>query len=266
MCVEAEGANMNRTPTGDEHLAAVRDDWMRAGLSTEPADRKKTEYAVLAAYESIGHGDGSHLFIWVDSPMAGVIASTFVGFALDEPLRPKLMKQVTDAISVNNAAAQTVRRRVDEQIWHRARAAVHKQVAAELETRHTDAAWQRKRDDIGNYAWDQVWQTVGDPMYGQYFDEDARASGALFEENLNGWADAMMEGQFSAGTMAQLEALGLLTGLDLTPFAGLQRIAHNCCWWWAFDTGAVLCEHPAKVEINGKKVSMDFRDGWRVGY
>jgi uncharacterized protein DUF6745 len=78
-------------------------------------------------------------------------------------------------------------------------------------------------------------------------------------------ADAMMEGQFSAGTMAQLDALCVLDGLDLEPFKGLQRIARNCCWWWAFDVGAVLCERPTKFEIDGERVTMEFRDGWRVG-
>lgn len=66
-----------------------------------------------------------------------------------------------------------------------------------------------QKEDIGNYAWDQV-QTIGDPIYSQGWEQDARRSGDLFEENLKPWADAMMEGQFSAGTMAQLEALNLL--------------------------------------------------------
>ncbi len=259
---------MNRTPTPDERelLDQVQRDWLRQGLSTTPAERKKTQWAVLSAYEAIGHGTGSHLFIWVDSPMTGVIASTFIGFALKEPLKPKLMKQLKTATSPNIPAAKEIRKAVDQQVWHKVRNAVHKQVAAELETREANAEWQRKKEDIGNYTWDQVWQTVGDPLYAQFFDEDARRSGGLFEENLKPWADAMMEGQFSAGTMAQLDALNLLTGLELAPFQGLQRIARNCCWWWPFDLGAVLCERPVKFEIDGKRVKLEFRDGWRVGY
>lgn len=58
--------------------------------------------------------------------------------------------------------------------------------------------------------------------------------------------DAMMEGQFSAGTMAQLDALNLVNDLDLEPLKGLQRIAQNTCWWWAFDVGAVFCERPRR--------------------
>ena len=91
-------------------------------------------------------------------------------------------------------------------------------------------AWRRKKKDIGNYAWDQVWQTIGDPIYSQGWEQDARRSGGLFEKNLKPWAHAMMEGQFSAGTIAQLDALSMLNGLDLEPFKGLQAIARNCGW------------------------------------
>jgi hypothetical protein len=259
---------VSRNPTEDERelLEQIQRDWLREGLSTKPAEREKTQWAAWSAFDEIGHGAGSQLYIWVDSPMAGVIASTFIGFALEEPLKPKLMKQLEDATSVNIPAAQQVRKDVDHQVWHLARKAVHKQVAAELETRDANADWQRKKEEVGNYTWHRVWETVGDPIYGQYFDEDARASGGLFEENLKPWADAMMEGQFSAGTMAQLDALSVLNGLDLEPFKGLQRIARNCCWWWPFDVGAVLCERPVTFEIDGKRVKMEFRDGWRVGY
>ena len=59
-------------------------------------------------------------------------------------------------------------------MWHKVRNAVHKQVAAELETREANADWQRMKKDIGNYTWDQVWQTIGDPLYSQGWEEDAR--------------------------------------------------------------------------------------------
>lgn len=258
---------MGRTPTDDEKelLASISEDWLREGLSTEPADREKTQWAAWSAFRAIGHGRGSHLYIWVDSPMAGVIASTFVGFALNESLKPKLTKQLKDATAPNIPAVREIRKAVDKTVWHKVRNAVHKQVAAELETREANAQWQRMKTDIGNYTWDQVWQTIGDPIYSQGWEQEARRSGGLFEENLKPWADAMMEGQFSAGTMAQLDALNLLDGLDLEPFSGLQRVARNCCWWWAFDVGAVLCERPTKIDINGNRVTMEFRDGWRVG-
>ena len=56
---------------------------------------------------------------------------------------------------------------IDQQVWRVARKAVHKQGAAEFETRSANVDWQRKKDDIGNYTSDQVWQTNGDPIYSQ---------------------------------------------------------------------------------------------------
>lgn len=37
---------MGRTPTDDEKelLASISEDWLREGLSTEPADREKTQW------------------------------------------------------------------------------------------------------------------------------------------------------------------------------------------------------------------------------
>ena len=48
------------------------------------------------------------------------------------------MKDLDTAISPNIAAAKRIRKDVDQQVWHRVRNAVHKQVAAELVTRAAD--------------------------------------------------------------------------------------------------------------------------------
>jgi hypothetical protein len=257
---------MGRMPTDEERelLATVRDDWIAEGLSTTPAEREKAQWAAWSAFREVGHGQGSHLYIWVDSPMAGVIAAAFIGFAIEPPLKPKLMKQLDDATSPNIPAANEIRKAVDKKVLP-VRKAVHRQISTELETRATNAQWQRWKEQIGNNTWNHVWETIGDPIYSQGWEQEARRSGPLFEENLKPWADQMMEGQFSAGAMAQLDALNLLDGLDLKPFAGLQKVARNCCWWWAFDVGAVLCERPTKIEVVGKRVTLEFRDGWTVG-
>jgi hypothetical protein len=172
---------------------------------------------------------------------------------------------VDAAVAVNNPAAQQIRHDVDATVW-RVRNAVHTQVAADLVTRANDPQWQRQNYEIGNYAWARVYDAIGDPGYTYLgFEDNARESEDIFEENLKPWADAMMEGQFSAGTMAQLDALNLLTGLNLAPFQGLQRIAQNCCWWWAYDSCRVVSERPTMISVDGDRVTMEFRDGWRVG-
>ena len=144
-------------------LASVREDWIRYGLSTEPADRNKVELAIRQAYRAVDPDDtGEPVTIWVDSPMAGVIASTSVGFAIREPMKPRLTTPMEAAIAVDVLAAQQIRRSVDDIVW-RAREAIHTQVAIELVTRGTDASWQQKRTQISGYAWHRVWERIGDP-------------------------------------------------------------------------------------------------------
>jgi hypothetical protein len=111
-----------------------------------------------------------------------------------------------------------------------------------------------------------VWYHIGDPGYGLMgFARQEEESDGLFEENLKSWQEIIMDGQFSAGTMAQLDALDLLTGLDLAPFEGLQRVAQNCSWWWPYQDCVVMCDRPAAASVDDGRVTMEFRDGWRVG-
>ena len=243
-------------------LSAVQDDWLRLGASTAPADRKKAELGSWEAYESIGEEVMPTLLIWVQSPLAGVLASTYVGFALGEQLKPRLMTPLEEALKPNVAAAHEIRRAIDQAVWHGLRDAVHRQVAADLSTRGPE--FERMKDDIGNYTWDQVWQEVGDPIYDHMFGKQAQASDGLFEENLQPWADSMMEGQFGAGMMAHLDALDVLGHADPEPFTGIRRVARSCCWWWAYDAGVIFCERPSRVEVSDKHVTMEFRDGWTV--
>jgi len=56
----------------------------------------------------------------------------------------------------------------------------------------------------------------------------------------------------------------VLPGLDVAQFDGIRRLASNCSWWWAYQLGAVLCERPARFEVFGKHVTIEFRDGWTV--
>jgi hypothetical protein len=244
-----------------ELLAAVGDEWLAHGTSTEPADRPQAEWAVRAAIESAGRQTHSMVFIWVDSPMAGVLASTFVGFAMSEPMKQPMTTQLEAALGRSPASATETRARVDDTVW-RARNAVHAQIAVELQARGPE--WERRRRDIGSYAWDRVWQTVGDPMYDHAFGDQARAADGLFESNLAPWADAMMEGQFGAGAMAALDATYLVDDVDIAPFDGIRRLASNCGWWWAYEAGAVLCERPARFEVSGDTTIVEFRDGWTV--
>ncbi len=243
-------------------MAVIREQWMDAGTSTQPADRAQAEAGVWEAFRAVDHDPPVLMFIWVDSPMAGVLASTYVGFALGASLTTRMSQSLKGIAATDVPAALSVRRTIDGPVWDVARATVHRRVEADLATR--GAAWEQWKRAVGNDAWNQVWETVGDQLYSQGWEQQSRESESLFEANLAPWPNAMMDGQFSAGAMAAIDALDLLGAVDRAPFAGLQRLARSCGWWWGFEVGAVLCERPSRFDVSGEHVTIEFRDGWTV--
>lgn len=64
-------------------LPAIRDYWLAVGLSTERAQRSEAEAGVRLAYQRVGL-EGPAIFVWLDSPMAGALASACL-LALSSP-------------------------------------------------------------------------------------------------------------------------------------------------------------------------------------
>ena len=58
-------------------LADVRDEWLKVGLSTEPADRAAAEAGVREAYSRAGLEPPARV-VWLDSPLAGCIGSAML--------------------------------------------------------------------------------------------------------------------------------------------------------------------------------------------
>lgn len=65
--------------------APLRDEWLRHGLSTEPAERSTAEAAAAELYRRIGAPEPE--FSWVPSPAVAALAATDAGIRLD-PWRP----------------------------------------------------------------------------------------------------------------------------------------------------------------------------------
>ena len=68
---------MSLTDEQTARLAEIRDEWIEIGLATGPADRQATEAAVAEAYRVAGL-EPPKIFIWVDSPLAGVYAQAMI--------------------------------------------------------------------------------------------------------------------------------------------------------------------------------------------
>lgn len=245
-------------------LQAVTEEWLNLGTSTRELiqpERDRCEWAVRQAIEEVGPNTYSMLFFWVPSPLAGVLVSAHVGFALDDPMTSRITKSLNAALAKGSDDAKAVRDDVDAVVG-RARNAVHAQIAADLESRGPQ--FEQRSIELNRNAWTHVWNVIGDPIWGHGWEQQAAQSLDLFEENLTPWATAMVDGQFGAGAMAQLDAMAVVDGVDIAKYDGVRRLAALCGWWWPYRVGAVLCEPPVRFDTTGDTVTIEWRDGWTV--
>lgn len=249
-------------------LDAIRDQWLALGTSTSDTlqrERDCCEWDVRDAIEASGTKTHSFLSFWVPSPMKGVLAAASLRSGMGKPMGEQLSKHLAAGLNRTSPGAQGVRREVDEAV-RRAGDAVLARLAADLDARGRE--WEQLAYEMGNVAWNEVWNEIGDPVYTNCgYGTSAAESSSKLDGHLAHWAEDIMAGQFAAGAMAHLDALhlegvaGTADGADYEP---LRKIAGQCSWWWATGSTAVLCEHPQRFEVSGKHVTVEYRDGWTV--
>ncbi len=90
------------TPEQEARVPHIRDEWLKVGLSTEPADRKMAEEGVKLAYAAAGLAPPK-IVIWLDSPQQGAIAFAML---TNSKLGPSVRASVRDSVwdSVRAAA------------------------------------------------------------------------------------------------------------------------------------------------------------------
>lgn len=101
-------------------LPVIRDEWIRAGLSTEPADRAAAEAGVRKAYAAAGL-EPPRLVIWLDSPLAGAIGQAIVRTPprTSARVQAQVWAQVRDQVGdqVGDQVRAQVEAQVRAQVW-----------------------------------------------------------------------------------------------------------------------------------------------------
>ncbi len=122
------------TPAQEALLPQIRDEWLRHGLSTEPADRPTAEEGVRAAYRA-GGLEPPRFIIWLGSPWAGVIGQVITSGLIVEYLsRGQVGGQVGGQVyrQVGGQVRGQVYRQVDGQVHGQVRDQVRDQVDGQL--------------------------------------------------------------------------------------------------------------------------------------
>ena len=203
------------TPEQEAMIPAVRDEFLRVGLSTEPADFEAAEAAIKDAYAVAGLAPPK-LFIRLASPFEGAIGATILkGTRLGENVGDQVRDQVW---------AQ-VRDQVGDQVWAQVRAQVRDQVG--------DQVWAQVRAQVRDQVRDQVWAQVRDQVWAQVRAQVRDQVGAAY------WS------QHEAGWLSFYSFFATQVGLeDAKRLEPLTRIAKSCGWLWFFADAAIITDRP----------------------
>jgi hypothetical protein len=230
-------------------LPTVCDEWTDIGLCTDPADRPAAEAGIRAAYRVAGM-EPPQAVLWLDSPMAGLIAQTIL-------------------LGADSAADDPISRRVESQIWEQigdwTRLRVGGPVRATVRNLVVSRVESAIRNLIGDRVRQQVWAEVGSQVQERI---GMRVSIPILDA-VGGWfSDAIgpREPEWLAGT-----AVFARLGVDVRCLDGLVAVARNAGWWWAMEGVAVATERPALISRDADGLlhsesgpAVEYRDGFAV--
>jgi hypothetical protein len=129
------------TPEEEALIPIVRDEWLKIGLATGPADRAAAQAAISDTYRAAGL-EPPHRWIWFGSPWAGWISTVILSKLADigTPVKYKVADQVQDRLFYQ----------VRSQVKGRVRAHVSNQLA-----------------EVSIQVWDQVGDQVRSDVIGE---------------------------------------------------------------------------------------------------
>jgi hypothetical protein len=285
------------TPTKAQadRWAKYQEEWLKIGLSTEPADRPAAELAVSEAYQEAGF-DPPKTFIWLGSPIAGAYGSallanfasdmfgkrlsglkmSFCGrwYRVDDPAHTNLLYRINDQVSVFARDLSFVHARVNS---------VYNMVQ------------DRMRDDfnIGRPGFEDH-KAIVNKLPGK----DGIVCGKMNDTILAGVRAELLE-KFGVRTPDQFsEEMWMRNHCSTMAHGGSYEAGHSCFYsflleefanrivgnlngvvklakftgaWWAFRNAAILTERPCRIDtdlhhephsLTGQAIS--YPDGWGV--
>jgi hypothetical protein len=238
------------TPQQQERLSHFREEWLRIGLSTEPADRPMAEAGVRLAYEAAGLMP-PEIFIWLDSPRQGAFAAALLSGA---KFGPEVRDKVRDKVRAQVGAQ--VGAQVWAQVWHQVEAQVRAQVGHQVRDKVADQVWHQVWHQVEAQVRAQVWHQVRDKVEAQV----GHQVWHQVENAVYGAHDASWLGFYAA--LAEF-------GAGSRSLDGMTMVAKSCGWWWPFAGAVILTDRPVEVHFDDERrlhsergMAVKYRDGW----
>jgi hypothetical protein len=282
----------------EAQIPAVSDEFLRIGLSTEPADFEAAEQAVRDAYAVAGLA-APKITIRLRSPHEGAIGAAILkGTRLGESLRDQVGDQVWAQVGdqvwdqvwaqvgdqvwaqvgdqvwdqVWAQVGDQVRDQVGDQVGDQVRAQVGDQVGDQVRAQVRAQVGDQVGDQVWAQVWDQVWAQVRAQVWDQVWAQVGAQVGAQVWDQV--WAQvwAAFYSQHEAGWLAWASYFHKVCGLPGTEkIEPLARIAANCGWVWFFAGAAIITDRPLVLKRDDRNrlhcedgPALEYRDGFAI--
>jgi hypothetical protein len=225
-----------------------RDKWIAIGLSTEPANRREAEVAVVKSYALVGLPTPK--IVWCDSPLSQGLTYAIL---------------TSQKLTVRDSVRDSVRALVRASVWDSVRASVWDSVRASVWDSVGDSVWDSVRasvldsvgalvrasvlDSVGALVRDSVWDSVRDSV---------RAS--VYGQHDAGWLSFYDYFSEVVGLTNQIETLqGLIA---LAKHAGWALPCRNTCW--VSERHTTLNRDDAGRLHSEDSPAVGYPDGWSI--
>lgn len=264
----------HREPTLEQwsHAVRIRQEWLRHGLSTQPADRVVAEQCLTRVYAGLARPRPR--FVWVDSPRQALplVAGLPTHEVLQAWVRPKPPPGTPPLASDLVMVSSRLRSALDaclpiEPTPARAEKAGKKKNWATMPPMDALAAGAPLRTVLRHGVWEALRTSLSSGLSLPV--RAALAGGGPLPVAWYGQQDASWIAYYDTVRRLGMARFPLSDEERLDDWAGLAR---SCGWWWPGEETCVVVERPATVhtepvpdgwcdEVRARTV--EYRDGWR---
>jgi hypothetical protein len=255
------------TAEQEGRIADIRDEWLRIGLCTEPADRRAAEQGVHCIYRAAWLPPPR--IIWQDSPGAAAVAMVITAGHEDWSEQHMSSSQAQQYWRVRAQRDAELRRQaeVDWQTEHKVSEEVYWPLVRQVEVigaRVQEQVQAQMRAHENSELWDQVY----DELYGRkHFPLPPDQPVWMCLPSVYSG-----KGQRGIPSYAQWAAMEVLGVPSPVPFHHDPLVARKAgCWWRsrAPGGGVIVTDRPSRLKRDGEGhlhsadgMAIAYRDGW----
>ena len=246
------------TPAQERELPRFRQKWLEIGTSTDRADRKKAERAILTLREEI-KVTTKPVFVWCESPATCLLALHVI-----QSLHGAA---VAESQSGGNSLKSSLGSSLKSSLGNSLRSSLGNSLGSSLESSLWNSLW----NSLGSSLESSLESSLGSSLESSLWN----SLGSSLESSLRSSLGSSLWGQYEAYWVAfylYCQKIGVKYEPTRSRQLNLWRdVISSCGWWWCYENYVIISERPTIQALDDQErlhsedgPAMAFSDGWKL--